>query len=69
VLAQQARYPKSKLTLEEEQIMFNTAVSSNSAYKVSTGFARRLLITVAAIALAPVAFAQSNGADGTPRPE
>jgi probable HAF family extracellular repeat protein len=65
VLAQEALYPKSKSTLEEEQIMFNTAVSSNSAYKVSTGFARRLLMTVATIALAPVAFAQSSGADKT----
>ena len=45
--------------------MFSTAAGSNSAYKVSTGFARRLLVTVAVIALAPVAFAQSSGADGT----
>jgi hypothetical protein len=33
--------------------------------KVSIAFACRLLITVVAIALAPVAFAQSSGADGT----
>jgi hypothetical protein len=33
--------------------------------KASTGVARRLLMTVAAIALAPVAFAQSGRADGT----
>jgi hypothetical protein len=46
--------------------MFSTSIGSNSAYKVSTGFARRLLMTAAAvIALPPVAFAQSSGADGT----
>ena len=33
--------------------------------KVATGVARRLLMTVAVIALAPAAFAQSSGADGT----
>jgi probable HAF family extracellular repeat protein len=33
--------------------------------KIATGLARRLLLTVALIALAPVAFAQSTGADGT----
>jgi probable HAF family extracellular repeat protein len=33
--------------------------------KVSTGFARRLLVTVAAIAFAPVAFIQSSGAQVT----
>jgi hypothetical protein len=33
--------------------------------KVSTGLACRLLMTVAAIALTPGAFAQSSGADGT----
>jgi hypothetical protein len=33
--------------------------------KASTGVARRLLMTVAAIALAPIAFAQSGRADGT----
>jgi hypothetical protein len=33
--------------------------------KVATGVARRLLMTVAVIALVPAAFAQSNGADGT----
>src|SRR5258707_6825383 len=33
--------------------------------KVSTGFARRVLVTVAAIAFAPVVFAQSSGAQVT----
>ena len=33
--------------------------------KVATGIARRLLMTVAVIALAPAAFAQWSGADGT----
>ena len=33
--------------------------------KLSTRIARRLLTTVALIALPPVAFAQSSGADGT----
>jgi hypothetical protein len=33
--------------------------------KVSTDFARRLLMTAAVIALPPAAFAQSSGADGT----
>ena len=33
--------------------------------KVSTGFARRLLMTVPIIALAPAAFAQSSAEDGT----
>jgi len=43
--------------------MFITSASSNSAYKASTGFARRLLTTAAAvIGLAPVAFAQASGA-------
>jgi len=43
--------------------MFITSASSNSAYKASTGFARRLLTTAATvIGLAPVAFAQASGA-------
>jgi probable HAF family extracellular repeat protein len=37
----------------------------NSAYRVSTAFARRLLMTAAVIALLPVAFAQSGKADET----
>jgi hypothetical protein len=40
-----------------------TSAGSNSAYKASTGFARRLLTTAAAvIGLAPVAFVQASGA-------
>jgi hypothetical protein len=43
--------------------MFITSASSNSAYKASTGFTRRLLTTSAAvIGLAAVAFAQDSGA-------
>jgi len=43
--------------------MFITSASSNSAYKASTGFTRRLLTTAAAvIGLALVAFAQASGA-------
>jgi hypothetical protein len=46
--------------------MFITPPGSNSAYKASTGFARRLLTTAAAvIGLAPVALAQSSAANGT----
>ena len=45
--------------------MLSTAVDSHLAYKVLGSFAHRLLITVTVIALAPAAFAQSSGADGT----
>src|SRR5271169_1091596 len=37
--------------------------------KVAPGVARRLLMTAAVIALAPAAFAQSSGADGTDHPQ
>jgi hypothetical protein len=43
--------------------MFITSASSNSAYKASTGFTRRLMRTAATvIGLASVAFAQDSGA-------
>lgn len=46
--------------------MLITSAGSKSAYKASTGFARRLLMTAAAvIGLAPVALAQSSAANGT----
>jgi hypothetical protein len=54
------------ITAMVQKIAVDVTREGKDEIKVSTGVARRLLMTVAVIALAPAAFAQSNAANGTP---